>query len=153
MALRFIASASPFCCVERPGQAVFLRQRGLVLVAHRLHDLADLALQLRPAAAWIADRIFTMSGCLSPSFSDSCACWLLQLRQLRLLLLDEGVGQDRRERVERRRVACDAASWLYIASFWIRSVFACVTAAFRSASFCTTMFSRSSSEIASFCSR
>ena len=33
-----------------------------------------------------------------------------------------------------------ARSCLYIASFWIRSVFARVTAAFRSASFWTTMF-------------
>ena len=36
--------------------------------------------------------------------------------------------------------------WLYSASFWIRSVFARVTAAFRSASFCTTMFCLSSSD-------
>jgi hypothetical protein len=54
----------------------------------------------------------TISGCFSPNFSESCVycCW--QLRELRLLLLNEAVAQDRREGVERGRIAFDAAQLL-----------------------------------------
>ena len=72
--LRFSASASPFCCVERGRQALLLRQRRLVFVLDRLDDLGDLALQLRLRPSGSRDRSLTMSGWLSPSFSDSCAC-------------------------------------------------------------------------------
>ncbi len=138
--------------VERGDQAVLLGERRLVFVAHRLHDLGHLAVQLglghRDAGPHLDDVRVLFAELLR-----QLRVLALQLRQLRLLLLDVGVAEDRREAVERRGFCVSDCSCLYNASFWNRSVFACVTAAFRSESFWTTMFSRSSSEIASFCSR
>ena len=46
MPLRFRLSASPFCASSARLQAAFLAERGLILVLHRLDDLAELAPQL-----------------------------------------------------------------------------------------------------------
>ena len=107
-----------------------------------------------PAPVWIADCSLTISGCLSPSFSDSCACCCCSCASSAFCCWMKRVRQDRRERVERRRVVLErrAAACTSLPSGSARSSPASPRA-FRSASFCTTMFSRSSSEIASFCSR
>src|SRR5882762_8992511 len=97
--------------LERVDQALLLRLSGFVLVVGRLDDLGDFALNLRfggldPQAD--LDHV----GVTRPELFRELRLLPLQLRQLALLLLDEGVRQDRRERVERGPVLLKRAHLL-----------------------------------------
>jgi hypothetical protein len=141
-----------FLLFERADQALFLRQRRLVIVLERLYALCDLALDARLGGL---NRQLNLDhvGMTVTELVRQLGLLTLQFSQLGLLLLDELVRQNRRNRIERDAVVLDGPN-LVVCGFLLDALgLARVTAAFRSASFCTTMFCRSSSETASFCSR
>ncbi len=124
--------------VERLGETALLTLRGEILVADRLHHLGHFAFELglRDLAV---ERSFTISGCLSPNFSLASAscrcspassafcCWMKPLARI--------AGKvSRPVRFDSIDSSCRCRP-----SLMIRSVFARVTAAFRSLSFWTTM--------------
>ena len=137
---------------ERADQAVLLRQRRLVFGLHRLDDLVDLARRAWPASVCMAVRIFTISGCRSPYFSASCACCRCRSRNLGSSASGcsrstaPPAGVDGRRALRRPSAGCRALPSRCEPSS------PCVTAPFRSARRCTTMFWRSSTATASCCS-
>ena len=138
--LRFRLSASPFCALRALCRLCSCAERGLVFVLHRLDDLAELAAQLGVGRLRRRCALLIISGCRSPYRCASVRLLPLHVGELGLELLDVVVRQHGRDTCRSRPIASAAFSWLYSASLLMRSVFALVSAAFRSVSRWTTMF-------------
>ena len=90
-----------FLLVEGGGQAVFLGQGRLMLGAHRLHDLGDFRFERRLGVLNCRSDLHHVRVPVAEPLAQ-LSLLPLESRKLRLLLLDERVAEDRRERVEQR---------------------------------------------------
>ena len=153
MPLRLSASASFFCCSSAVVRLCSCASDGLIVVPHGLHDLGDLALDL-VLGRLNGERELHHVRVTRAELLRQLRLLPLQVGELGLLLLDEAIRQNRRERCRGRRgrsAGCGSGCRPLpsgCARSWPSS-----PRAFRSASFWTTMFCRSSRDTESVCSR